>query len=176
MIYRETRLRNVLLVEPERQCDERGFFARTYCTKEFARYGLIPLIAQSSAAFNSRAGTVRGMHFQVPPHEEVKLVRVTRGAIRDVVIDLRPDSPTYRQWEAFELTEETGVALYIPKGFAHGYQTLTADTEVFYQMSTFYVPGAASGYRYDDPAFGIEWLLPVSVISQKDKEWPDFAA
>ncbi|HEX7969151.1 MAG TPA: dTDP-4-dehydrorhamnose 3,5-epimerase [Stellaceae bacterium] len=173
MIFTPTRLGGLWLVEMERHADERGYFARSWCRREFAEHGLDTTLAQASVSFNAKAGTLRGMHFQRPPHAETKLVRCTRGAIWDVAIDLRSGSSTRGQWQGFELSAENGAALYIPEGFAHGFQTLVPDTEVFYQISRFHVPEAASGVRYDDPAFGVSWPLPVSCISPRDATWPD---
>ena len=174
MIFGETRLKDVVTVDIEPREDQRGFFARTWCRDEFARHGLDVDTAQNSVSINRRKGTLRGLHFQRAPHAETKLVRCVRGAIWDVVVDLRPDSPTFGKWQGFELTAANYRALSVPKGFAHGFQTLADDTEVFYQISTFYAPEAAAGYRYDDPAFAIEWPLPVAAISPKDLEWPRF--
>ena len=162
------------LVHPEPMQDERGFFARTFCVNEFGAHCLETTFPQHSLSHSSRKGTVRGMHFQTTPHEEVKLVRCVTGAIFDVIIDLRPGSPTFRQWQGFELTADNGLQLYIPKGFAHGFQTLTDDARISYLISEIYAPEAASGVRYDDPAFGIKWPLPVTSISDKDLRWPDF--
>ncbi len=164
-----TALEGVLLVEQERLADERGFFARTYDAE------LLPPIVQMSTSFNARAGTLRGLHFQRDPHGESKLVRCTRGAIFDVIVDLRPDSPTYRRWIGVELTAENRRMLYVPEGFAHGFQTLEDDTETFYQVSEFYAPGAERGLRWDDPAIGIEWPdAEGRLISGKDRSWPDY--
>lgn len=174
MIFRETALPGAWVLTPERFEDERGFFARTYCRRDFESRGLDPDIAQCSVSWNHRRGTLRGLHFQTAPHEEVKLVRVTRGAIWDVIVDLRPDSPTFRQHAAVVLSAEGGHQLYIPKGMAHGFQTLADETEVFYQISAFYAPEAARGYRWDDPAFGIPWPEPVTVMSEKDRNLPLF--
>jgi dTDP-4-dehydrorhamnose 3,5-epimerase len=174
MIFTRTRLAGLWLVEIEPRADERGHFARTWCAREFAEHGLDTRLVQASLSFNRRRGTLRGMHFQHPPHAEVKLVRCTRGALWDVAIDLRPSSPTYCCWQAFELTAENAAALYIPEGFAHGFQTLADDTEVFYQMSAFYAPDAAAGVRHDDPAFGIQWPLPVTSMTPRDAAWPDY--
>jgi dTDP-4-dehydrorhamnose 3,5-epimerase len=174
MIFRATRLPGLWLVEIEPQRDERGHFARTWCQRDFAAHGLDTALAQASVSFNRARGTVRGLHFQRPPHEEVKLVRCTRGAIWDVAVDLRPGSPTRGAWQGFALDATSAAALYIPKGFAHGFQTLEPDSEVFYQISEFYAPEAASGVRFDDPAFAIAWPLPVAEISAKDRAWPDF--
>ena len=175
MIFRETALPGVLLVDVERRTDERGFFARTWCRREFAERGLVADFAQASLSYSAHAGTLRGLHFQRPPHQETKLVRCTTGAIWDVVVDVRPSSPTFRRWQGFELDAESRRSLYVPKGFAHGFQTLTDDCEVSYQISTFHAPEAAAGHRYDDPAFAISWPRPVTVISARDRAWPDFA-
>lgn len=175
MIFRPTPLAGAWLVEPERKADERGFFARTWCREEFAAQGLDPALAQCSISFNHRRGTLRGLHLQIAPHAETKLVRCTRGAVWDVIVDLRPESPTLRQHFAALLSAEKGNALYIPPGMAHGFQTLEDATEVFYQISVPYAPESARGYRWDDPAFGIPWPEPVTVISERDREWPDFS-
>ena len=172
MIFTATRLAGAYLIDPERIEDERGFFARTWCRDEFERQGLNPRLVQCNVSYNHRRGTLRGMHYQAKPHEEAKLVRCTRGAIYDVIVDLRPDSPTYRQWVAVELTAENRRMLYIPEGFAHGFQTLADETEVFYQMSESYHPQSARGVRYDDPALGIAWPLEVAIISEKDRGYP----
>lgn len=156
----------VLHLEPH--VDERGFFARSFCREEFAALGLNDVVAQCNVSFNERAGTLRGMHYQLAPSAEAKLVRCTRGGIYDAIVDLRPDSPSYRRWIGVELTEENRDALYVPEGCAHGFQTLADRTEVFYQMSEFHAPGAARGFRYDDPQFGIAWPLEVACISDKD--------
>lgn len=176
MIFTPTRLEGLWVVELEPHADDRGYFARTWCPREFAAQGLETRLAQASVSYNRRRGTLRGMHLQRPPHAEAKVVRCTRGAIWDVAIDLRPDSPTHAQWEAFELTAENGTALYIPQGFAHGFQTLAPETDVFYLISEFHAPEAAAGVRYDDPAFAIAWPLPVSAISGRDAAWPDYRA
>jgi len=174
MIFRETPLAGVWVLEPERFADERGFFARTYCRRDFEERGLDPAVAQCSVSFNHRRGTLRGLHFQSAPHEEVKLVRVTRGAVWDVIVDLRPGSPTLRRHFAVVLSAENRRELYIPKGMAHGFQTLEDATEVFYQISEFYAPESARGYRWDDPAFAIPWPEPVTMISEKDRNLPLF--
>lgn len=176
MIFRETALPGAWILTPERFEDERGFFARTYCRRDFEARGLDPEIAQCSVSYNHRRGTLRGLHFQTAPHEEVKLVRVTRGAVWDVIVDLRPDSPTFQQHVAVVLSAEEGNQLYIPKGIAHGFQTLADETEVFYQISAFYAPEAARGYRWDDPAFSIPWPEPVTVMSEKDRNLPLFGS
>lgn len=174
MRFQPTELADAVLIELEKRADARGFFARTFCEAEFAEAGLQTRFVQANASGNPRAGTLRGLHYQVKPHAEVKVIRCTRGAIFDVIVDLRPGSPTYRRWQGFELSAAAGTMLYIPEGFAHGYQTLCDDTEVAYQVSAPYAPGAEAGLRHDDPAFAIAWPLPVSAISDKDASWPDF--
>jgi dTDP-4-dehydrorhamnose 3,5-epimerase len=174
MRFIETLLRGAFVVELEKIEDERGFFARTFCVHEFEANGLNSHLVQCSTAFNLRRGTLRGLHWQTVPKSEDKLVRVTRGAIHDVMVDLRPDSPTYLQHVAVELTIDNGRMLYIPKGFAHGLQTLMDDTEVSYQMSEFFAPECARGARWNDPAFGITWPLPDPVMNDRDRSWPDF--
>ena len=175
MKFSETPLKGAFVIAIEPLEDERGMFARTWCEKEFREHGLSTEIRQCNISRNRRRGTLRGMHFQRAPHGEIKLVRCTRGAIHDVIIDLRPGSPTFRQSFAIRLTEQNHTMLYIPEGFAHGFQTLEDHTEVFYQMSTFYHPEAAAGVRWNDPAFGIQWP-PVEerIISEKDARLPDF--
>jgi dTDP-4-dehydrorhamnose 3,5-epimerase len=174
MIFTATDLAGAWLIDLERREDGRGFFARIWCQQELAAQGLDTGIAQESLSFNRHRGTVRGLHFQRPPHEETKIVRCTRGAIFDVIVDLRPQSPSYLRWQAFELTAENRKALYVPKGFAHGFQTLADNAEIIYQISEFYAPNSAGGYRYDDAAFGVAWPLPVTVISERDLNWPAF--
>ena len=174
MLFKETKLRDVFVIELELIKDERGFFACAWSPDEFEKQGLNPRLMQCNISFNNRRGTVRGMHFQEKPHEEAKLVRCTRGSMYDVAVDLRPDSPTRYQWAAVELTANNRRMLYIPEGFAHGYQTLADDTEVFYQMSETYHPESARGFRYDDPVFGVKWPLPLSVISDRDRSYADF--
>jgi len=174
MIFAATQLDDAWLIEVEPREDQRGFFARTWCRQELAAQGLDTEIAQESLSYNRDRGTLRGLHFQRSPHEETKIVRCTRGGIFDVIVDLRPRSPTYLQWQGFELTAENRKALYVPKGFAHGFQTLTDEAEIAYQISAFYAPDSAGGYRYDDPEFGIAWPLPVTAISERDLEWPPF--
>lgn len=174
MIFRQTSLPGAWVLEPERFVDERGFFARTYCRTDFAERGLEPAVAQCSVSYNHRRGTVRGLHFQIAPHEEVKLVRVTRGALWDVIVDLRAGSPTFRQHFGIVLSANAGNQLYIPKGMAHGFQTLKDGTEVSYQISELYAPEAARGFRWDDPAFAIPWPELVTVISEKDRNLPLF--
>lgn len=174
MRFIPTPLMGAYVIEPERLEDNRGFFARTWCQKEFANQGLDSNLVQCNISFNNKKGTLRGMHFQVPPFAETKLVRCTQGAIYDVIVDLRSDSPTYLQWTAVELTDKNHKALYVPKGFAHGFQTLEDNTEVFYQMSEFYAPDAARGFRWNDPAFGIQWHEEVSVISDRDRMYESY--
>jgi dTDP-4-dehydrorhamnose 3,5-epimerase len=175
VIFTETELPGAFLVDLERREDERGFFARAWCTEEFSDHGLSPRLVQANLSFNRDEGTIRGMHFQVDPHAEAKLVRCTRGAVYDVIIDLRPDSRTFRRWIGVELTEENRRAIYVPEGFAHGYQTLTPDAETYYLVSEAYAPHAEGGVRWDDPAFGIEWPNSSDpILSDKDRTWPDF--
>ncbi|MBV8359258.1 MAG: dTDP-4-dehydrorhamnose 3,5-epimerase [Deltaproteobacteria bacterium] len=171
MMFTATLLEGAWQIELDRKEDERGFFARIWCRQELAAQGLDTEIAQESLSYNRHRGTVRGLHFQRPPHEETKIVRCTRGAVFDVIVDLRPVSLSYLRWQGFELTAENRNALYIPKGFAHGFQTLTDNAEIVYQISAFYEPESAAGYRYDDPTFGIAWPLPVTVISDRDLSW-----
>ena len=172
MIFRETRLPGAFIVDLEPRTDERGFFARAFCQREFEAHGLKPVIAQANISFNYRRGTVRGLHFQHPPHAETKFVRCSRGAIVDVIVDLRPDSPTYLQHVAVELTADNRRGLYVPERVAHGYQVLEDNTETTYQVGEFYTPGAEDGLRYDDPRLGIDWPLPVTDMSDKDRRWP----
>lgn len=172
MRFTETALEGVLLVEPDKRADERGFFARIWCQEVFDVRGLNPAVAQTNVGFSSRRGTLRGLHYQRAPHEEAKLVRCTRGAVYDVVVDVRPESATYLHWAGFELTDESHAAVYVPEGCAHGYLTLTDGAEITYQASQPYVPVAATGLRYDDPALGIRWLIEPQVISQQDRSWP----
>lgn len=168
----ETELPGVFTVDPERISDERGFFARVWSPGDLVAHGLVPRIAQCSVGRNTRRGTIRGLHFQAAPHAEVKLVRCTRGAIYDVAVDIRPGSATFGRWIARELSEDNLRMLYIPEGFAHGYQTLEDDTEVFYQVSEIYHPESVRGYRWDDPAFGVRWPLPAGTISERDRTHP----
>jgi dTDP-4-dehydrorhamnose 3,5-epimerase len=176
MIFSSAKLEGAFVFDIEPREDERGFFARTWCRQEFAAQGLDTEIVQESLSYNRIRGTVRGLHLQYPPHEENKIVRCIRGAIFDVIVDLRPNSTTYCQWQGFQLTAENRRALYIPKGFAHGFQTLADDSEIGYQISAFYAPDAAGGYRYDDLAFRIAWPLPVTMISERDLKLPRFEA
>jgi dTDP-4-dehydrorhamnose 3,5-epimerase len=176
MRFETTGLDGAWLVHLEPRQDSRGFFARTFCVNEFGAHGLETAFPQHSISRSFNKGTVRGMHFQREPHAEVKLVRCLNGAIWDVIIDIRPHSPTFRQWRAFELSDENGCQLYIPKGFAHGFQTLSENAEVNYLISEFHAPDASDGVCHDDPAFGITWPLPVTTISEKDLLWPKFDA
>jgi dTDP-4-dehydrorhamnose 3,5-epimerase len=176
MRFTETRVSGAVLVELERHHDERGFFARAWDPDELAAAGLDPRLAQVSLSRSTRAGTLRGMHFQRPPHEEAKLVRCVRGAIFDVVLDLRPDSETFLGWYGARLDEENGRALYVPQGCAHGFQTLTEDSDVLYLISHPYVQDASDGVRWDDPVFSIEWPdAPERTIGERDRSWPDYA-
>lgn len=175
MNFIATTIPGAFRIEPDRQTDERGFFARTWSATEFAERGLNPRLVQCSLAFNERAGTLRGMHYQLPPHAEAKLVRCTRGAIHDVLVDLRPWSPTFRGHVACVLSMENRLMLYVPEGIAHGYQTLEDGSEVFYQMSAAYVPTHARGVRWDDPQFGIVWPPAAErVMNARDEGYPDF--
>lgn len=171
MIFSETKLKGAFVIEPQLLKDERGFFARTFCMKEFETHGLFVKFVQCNISFNLRKGTLRGMHYQAKPHEEAKLVSCTKGAIYDVIIDLREDSPTFRKWIAVELTERNYKMLYVPEGFAHGFQSLEDDTEVFYQMSEFYHPESTKGLRWDDPAFNISWPHHETIISERDRSY-----
>lgn len=171
MIFRETELAGAFVIDPERFEDGRGYFARTWCRDEFAAHGLSTALVQCNTSFNARRGTLRGMHYQAEPHAEVKLVRCTRGAIFDVIVDVRPGSPTRHRWVGVELTPEDGRALYIPAGFAHGFQALADATEVAYQMSEFFHPEAARGLRWDDPKLAIAWPLGPVNVSAKDQQY-----
>lgn len=171
MIITETKLKGAYIIDIERREDTRGFFARAFCQREFRAHGLNPVIAQANIASNFRRGTLRGMHFQFPPAAETKLVRCTRGAILDIIVDLRPESPTYLQHVAVELSEINQRALYVPERFAHGYQTLVDNTDTSYQVGEFYTPEAESGLMYNDPRLGLTWPLPVSVMSEKDQNF-----
>jgi dTDP-4-dehydrorhamnose 3,5-epimerase len=175
VIFTPTRLAGAVEIEVERHEDERGFFARSFCRREFEDHGLEPCAVQCSVSFNRRRGTLRGMHWQADPHGEAKLVRVTAGAIWDVIVDLRPGSATYGEWFGVELSADDHRALYVPPDFAHGFQTLVDNVEVFYQMSTEYVPEAQRGARWDDPAFGIAWPIASPILNQRDAAYPDLA-
>lgn len=172
MIFRELPLRGAYLVELEPHSDQRGQFARAWCREEFGRQGLATDFVQGNVSVNPEPGTLRGMHYQLAPHREVKLVRCVRGAIYDVIVDLRPNSPTYLRWTGVQLSQGTLCMLYVPEDFAHGFQTLQADCEVNYLVSAFFAPDAGAGVRYDDPALAIDWPLPVTRISEKDRAWP----
>jgi dTDP-4-dehydrorhamnose 3,5-epimerase len=171
MIFQETKLAGAFIIDIEAREDARGFFARSFCQHEFTDHGLKPLIAQANIAFNNRKGTLRGMHFQFPPAAETKLVRATRGAILDIIVDLRPESPTYLEHIAVELTADNHRALYVPERFAHGYQVLEDRTETSYQVGEFYAPATEGGLLYSDPELGLEWPLEVTEISPKDAAW-----
>src|SRR5437868_5711486 len=171
MIFTETELKGAYIIDIERREDSRGFFGRAFCQKEFEAHGLKPIIAQANIAFNVKKGTVRGMHFQYPPAAETKFVRCTRGAILDMIVDLRPESPTYLDHITVELSQDNQRSLYVPERFAHGYQVLRDSTETSYQVGEFYTPGTEGGLLYNDPKLGLEWPLPVSIISDKDKIW-----
>ncbi len=174
MFFQKTKLGGVIEVCLDRKIDERGFFARSWCREEFEEAGLDSRLVQCSISYNERKGTLRGMHYQAAPFAEIKLVRCTRGEICDVILDLRADSPTFKQWVAVTLSSENRNMVYIPDGCAHGFLTLADDSEVFYQMSEYYHPEVARGVRWDDPAFGIEWPEKVAVISERDRTLPDF--
>jgi dTDP-4-dehydrorhamnose 3,5-epimerase len=175
VIFTETKLKGAFVIELERREDERGFFARSFCQQEFEEHGMKPVIAQCGIATNRTKGTVRGMHFQFPPAAETKLVRCTRGALLDVIVDLRPESRTYLQHVAVELDAEAMRALYVPERFAHGYQTLRDDTVASYELGTVYTPSAESGLPHDDPRLGLTWPLPVTAISPRDRGFPPLA-
>ncbi len=174
MVFKETRLKGAFLIEIERFEDTRGFFAYAFSQREFEWHGLTSRVVNTNISFNKKRGTLRGMHYQVAPYEEAKLIRCTRGAIYDVIIDLRRDSVSYGRWIGVELTADSYKLLYVPEQFAHGFQTLEDDTELVYQVSQVYSPESARGVRYDDPAFGIEWPLKVEVISDRDARWPNW--
>ena len=175
MIFTETSLKGAFVLDVEPREDNRGFFARTFCQREFAEHGLKPVIAQANVAYNRFKGTVRGMHFQYPPAAETKLVRVTRGRILDIIVDLRPESPTYLQHVAVELSADNRRSLYVPERFAHGYQVLEDGTETTYDVGEFYTPAAEGGLRHDDPRLRLSWPLPVGEMSAKDKAWKALA-
>ena len=174
MIFTETKLQGAFIIDIDRIDDERGFFARTWCQSEFAAHGLCTQLVQCNISFNKYKGTLRGMHYQIAPYAEAKLVRCMSGAIYDVIIDLRPNSPTFTRWVAVDLTADNHRMLFIPEGFAHGFQTLADGSEVFYQMSQFYAPEYARGVRWDDPAFKICWPAEKRTISQRDRSLPEF--
>jgi len=174
MLFTATKLSGAFLVSQRKIEDHRGFFARAWCTEEFAQHGLAANMVQLNTSFSLKRGTLRGVHYQLPPYAEAKFVRCTRGAIFDVIVDLRRDSPTHTQWIGAELTADNGLMLYVPEGCAHGYLTLTDDTEAYYLTSGLYAPGAARGVQYKDPAFGIEWPEPIVLISDADNSWPAY--
>jgi dTDP-4-dehydrorhamnose 3,5-epimerase len=174
VIYTETKLKGAFIIEPEKVEDKRGFFARIWCREEFERRGLNSQLVQCSISFSKRKGTLRGMHYQAAPYEEAKIVRCTMGAIYDVIIDLRGESPTFKDHIAVALTAESRKMLYVPEGFAHGFQTLEDDTEVYYQMSQVYAPEFALGIRWNDPAFGILWPIDEPIMLERDQEYPNF--
>jgi dTDP-4-dehydrorhamnose 3,5-epimerase len=176
MRFIATTFSDAWLLEPEPIRDERGYFARTFCMREFEERGLETKFVQHSCSYSARTGTLRGMHYQTPPHTEVKVVSCVAGAIYDVIVDLRPSSPTYRTWQSFALSAENGRQLYVPAGFAHGFQTLTDGALLNYLISAFYEPGASTGVSYDDPTIAIRWPLPVTVISERDRSWGQLAA
>jgi len=172
MKFIETKLKGAYVIEPELLEDERGFFTRAFCQKEFEAHGMNPRLVQGNISYNKLKGTLRGMHYQVTPMAETKLIRCTKGAIFDVIVDLRPESPTYCQWVEVELNADNHRMLYIPEGFAHGYQAMEDETEIFYLVSEFYSPENERGVRWDDPVFGIRWPLNTKIISKKDKNYP----
>lgn len=175
MIFQETIIKGAYIVDIERREDDRGFFARSWCRREFETHGLNPHIAQCNVSFNARKGTLRGMHYQARPFAEAKLVRCTMGSLCDVIVDLRPDSPTFKNHLSVVLTAENRTMFYVPEGFAHGFLTLEDNTEVHYQISEFHAPDHARGFRWNDPAFGIAWPADVKVISERDRNYPDFS-
>lgn len=174
MKFHSTPLHGAYVIEPEQRGDARGWFARVFCEKEMAAAGLVDRFVQVNNSYNAQAGTLRGMHYQLPPAAEVKIVRCVRGALWDCIVDLRPDSPTYLKWHGVELTAENRLAYYVPRGFAHGFVTLEPDTEAFYLASAFYEPSAERGLRWNDPTFDIQWPAPGRIVSGKDAAWPDF--
>jgi dTDP-4-dehydrorhamnose 3,5-epimerase len=174
MKFTETALKGAFIIDIDKREDARGFFARTYCAHEFAAHGLPEQMVQTNLSLTRSQGTLRGMHYQVPPHAEDKLVRCVQGAIWDAIVDIRPESPTYCQWIGVELSDANCRMLLVPKGFAHGFLTLSDDAVVTYQVSAFYAPGAERGARHDDLSFGIQWPQPVLDMSDKDRSWPDF--
>ena len=176
MIFQPSPLAGAYIIDLQPIEDHRGFFARAWCQQEFQQHGLESRLVQCNLSYNQTSGTVRGMHYQIAPHKETKVVRCVRGRIFDVIIDLRRDSPTYLHWFGIELSAENRRMLYVPEGFAHGYQTLEPDAEVFYQVSEFYHPGSEQGIRWDDPAIAVDWPLEPTVISEKDKNYPDYPA
>lgn len=174
MVFQETKLKGAYIIDLERLEDARGFFARTWCQREFLEHGLNPRLVQCNLSYNQKKGTFRGMHYQVAPHEEAKLIRCSRGSLYDIIIDLRPDSPTFKEHLAVTLTADNRTMLYVPEQFAHGFITLEDHTEIFYQMSEFYAPHCARGFRWNDPAFDIQLPIEVAVISDQDRNCPDY--
>lgn len=174
MIFHETPLKGAFVIDLDLKEDDRGFFARSFCQKEFKEHGLTSGVAQANVSYNKRKGTLRGMHYQITPYEETKLVRCTSGAIYDVIIDLRKDSPTYKQWFGVELNAQNRKMLFVPESFGHGFLTLKDHTEVTYMVSQFYAPGSERGIRWNDPSFGIQWPVEVRVMSDKDAAWEDY--
>jgi dTDP-4-dehydrorhamnose 3,5-epimerase len=174
MKFTETKIKGVWVIEMERREDNRGFFARAWCLREFEEHGLHHDLKQMNVGFTMKKAGIRGLHFQLPPHAEAKTVRCTMGALYDVAVDIRPDSPTYKQWVGAELTADNHRTLYITEGCAHGYQTLVDNTEILYLTTAFHAPDSARGYRFDDPTFGIQWPLPAGIVSDNDLAWPAF--
>ncbi|MBD3337959.1 MAG: dTDP-4-dehydrorhamnose 3,5-epimerase [Candidatus Lokiarchaeota archaeon] len=174
MIFHKTALKDAYVIELNKLTDERGFFARAWCKEEFDENQLSSNVVQANISHNKLKGTIRGMHYQVAPYEEAKLIRCIKGSIFDVIIDLRQDSPTFEQWLAFELTENNFKMLYVPQGFAHGFQTMENDTNVFYQVTQYYTPRCENGLRYNDPYFNIKWPLRATVVSEKDRTWENY--
>lgn len=174
MIFTETKLKGAFIIEMEKREDSRGFFARTFCANEFEKYGLVNKVVQTNMSKTLKKGTLRGMHYQIPPYQETKLVRCTAGSIYDVIIDIRPESETYKQWIGVELSAENHTMLFVPRGFAHGFVTLTDNVEVMYEVSEFYTPNSESGIRFNDPEINIKWPIEVLDTSEKDANWPDF--
>lgn len=175
MIFRQTKLKGAYIIEPEPFQDERGLFARTFCRREFEKIGHAKEFVQFNHSHTVQKGTIRGLHYQLPPHSEIKLIRCVRGGVYDMIVDLRPHSPTFLEYIGIELTDKNMRTIYVPEGFAHGFQTLEKDTDLIYHHTAYYAPEAESGLRFDDPKIGIEWPLPPSVLSEKDKNYPDFA-
>ncbi len=174
MRFTETKLKGAFVVEIEKLTDHRGFFGRSWCQKEFEAHGISARVVQANVSHSRIKGTLRGLHYQIAPYPECKLIRCTRGAIYDAIIDLRPDSPTYKQWTGIELTADNYTMIFVPEYFAHGFQTLTDEAEVTYQISELYTPESEKGIRFDDSTFNIKWPLEVTIISEKDRTWPDF--
>lgn len=175
MIFTETKLKGAFIIDLEKRVDSRGFFARTFCADEFSKHGLANKIVQTNMSRTLKKGTLRGMHFQIPPYQETKLVRCTKGSIFDVIIDLRADSPTFKEWIGVELSVENHKMLFVPRDFAHGFVTLTDDVEVTYEVSEFYTPNSESGIRFNDPEINIQWPIEITDTSEKDGKWQDFS-